>query len=393
MASISTGADFGTGAKQKGQFDIWLLLSAAGLLLVGLMSIYSVGVGRGSLSFFRQQVVNTVIGIVPFTVMLVVPVKFWSRLSGVVYAANVLALIAVLVIGKSKNGSERWIQIGSLPQFQPSEAAKLLFVLSLAAFFASRQTEIRKVSTVLLSLVHLIIPMLLIMKQPHYGAAAILGASWFAIALLAGVPGKQLAAIIGSLVLFVGVLFFVPNIREKVLKGYHLNRIEAFSSQGSEKGTLDREQLKKQRDKMYQANQAAIAFGLGGVAGSGYLKGAQKESRLIPEQHNDFVFTVPGEEAGLIGCTLIIALFSFFFYRVWLIALYAKDPFCRMVTGGLFAVFVFHTFINIGMVVGIMPVIGLWLPFISYGGTALWLCMASVGLLLNIRRNEAPILF
>lgn len=393
MATLSASPDIGHGSKQKGQFDGWLLVGAALLMLVGLMSIYSEGYGRGNLYYFRQQILYAVIGLVPFIFLLTVPAKAWMRLSGVIYIVNNLGLMAVLLFGKSVKGAERWLQIGPL-QFQPSEAAKLLLVLSLAGFFAMRQAEIKKFSTVALSLAHLALPMFLVLKQPHYGAAGILAAAWFTIALLAGVPGKFLGTIVATVVIFVGVNLTVPAVGKVFLKGYHLPRLLGFMGvEAPDNGKTDKELKKAKSDATYQTTQAAIAFGLGGVSGRGYLKGEQKESHFIPEQHNDFVFTVPGEEAGLIGCTLILALFSFFFYRVWLIVLYAVDPFYRMVAGGLFAVLVFHTFVNIGMVVSILPVIGLWLPFLSAGGTALWLCMASVGLLLNIRRQEAPILF
>ncbi len=393
MATITGGTEIGQSSKQKGQFDGWLLTGAAVLLVVGLMSIYSEGYGRGNLSFFRQQVMFAMIGLVPFSFLIVVPPKIWMKLSSAIYVLNLLLLGAVLAVGKNINGSERWLQLGPM-QFQPSEAAKLFLVLSLASFFAMRQAHVKKFSTVALSLVHLAIPMALIVKQPHYGAAGILAIAWFTIALLAGVPGKFLIPIVASVALMGFLVVKVPAVRSVLLQGYQENRLGVFTGRGELNAPeATREQKEKRKALEYQQKQSAIAFGLGGVSGKGYLKGEQKESHFIPFQYNDFVFTVPGEEAGLIGCTLILAVFSFFFYRIWLIVLYAVDPFYRMVAGGLFAVLVVHTFVNIGMVVSMLPVIGLWLPFLSYGGTALWLCMASVGLLINIRRQEAPILF
>jgi rod shape determining protein RodA len=145
--------------------------------------------------------------------------------------------------------------------------------------------------------------------------------------------------------------------------------------------------------KNWQTDRAEIAFGVGGVSGAGFGNGQQKAGHFIPEQHNDFIFTVVGEEGGLIGCTLVLAAFGFFFFRVFLIMHLATDPFYRMIAAGIFAILGFHTFVNIAMVLQIVPVVGLWLPFLSYGGTALWLCMACVGLLLNIRRREKPLLF
>jgi rod shape determining protein RodA len=132
---------------------------------------------------------------------------------------------------------------------------------------------------------------------------------------------------------------------------------------------------------------------VGGLAGTGFLKGEQKEGRFIPEQHNDFIFTVVGEEGGLIGATIVLAAFGFFFWRVWLILIRAPDPFYKMVAGGIFAALFFHTFVNLAMLLKLLPVVGLWLPFMSYGGTALWLCLSCVGLLIGIRRRERPGMF
>ncbi len=143
----------------------------------------------------------------------------------------------------------------------------------------------------------------------------------------------------------------------------------------------------------YQTDRAEIAFGVGGVSGTGYLKGEQKMGHFIPEQNDDFIFTVIGEEGGLIGCTLVLAAYGFFFYRLWLVMFFASDPYYKMIVGGLFASLGFHMFVNIAMVLHIVPVVGLWLPFLSYGGSAMWMCMSAVALALNIRARERPILF
>ena len=129
------------------------------------------------------------------------------------------------------------------------------------------------------------------------------------------------------------------------------------------------------------------------MTGAGFNQGGQKKAGFIPEQNTDFVVTVIGEEGGLIGCLLLLGAYGFFFYRIFLVMLHTSDPFGKMAASGVFAVLAFHTFVNIAMVLQIVPVVGLWLPFMSYGGTAMWLCLASVGLLLGIRRRERPILF
>jgi rod shape determining protein RodA len=170
-------------------------------------------------------------------------------------------------------------------------------------------------------------------------------------------------------------------VADRLLHSYQRERIQSGISQKDAHG----------RD--WQTYRAEIAFGVGGALGAGYLKGEQKAGHFIPEQHDDFVITVIGEEGGLIGCTMVLAAFGFFFYRIWLIMFTASEPYYRMIAAGIFAALFFHMFVNIAMVLQLVPVVGIWLPFLSYGGTAMWLCMACVGLLLNIRRREKPLLF
>jgi len=132
---------------------------------------------------------------------------------------------------------------------------------------------------------------------------------------------------------------------------------------------------------------------VGGVSGAGFGKGDQKHAHFIPEQQNDFIFTVIGEEGGLIGCSFVLIAFGVFLYRIWLIMVQAEDPFHRLVAAGVFGTLAFHTIVNLGMNLQLLPVVGLWLPFMSYGGTAMWLCMASVAVLLNMRTRERPVLY
>jgi len=359
--------------------DIWLVLSTLVLLTVGLMALYSEGLSRDGGADFRKQLVFAAIGLIPFAVFATVSPKIWMWMRHPLYVLNLLALSAVFVLGSRKKGAERWIEVGPI-QFQPSEMAKLLTILTLAAFFAANIDAIRKPATFLKSLLHILPPLALILLQPHLGAAMVIVASWFAISIVAGVPLKYLVAAFAVLLVMGGTVLFVPAVSDRVLHGYQHDRIEGLTSNDV-------------KGRNWQTERAEIAFGVGGLTGAGYLMGEQKKAHFIPEQHNDFVFTVVGEEGGLIGCTLVLAAFGFFFYRIWLVMFHADEPFYRMVTGGIFAALFFHTFVNIAMVLQLVPVVGLWLPFLSYGGTALWLCMACVGLLLNIRRRERAILF
>lgn len=360
------------------RIDFGLFLGALLLLGMGLLTLYSHGHQRPD-NQFPKQVLNAAVGLVPFSIFAFVNPRFWMRIAPVVYVINAGVLLGVLYMGERKFGAQRWIDIGPM-QFQPSEMAKLFTVLTLASFYAMRQDRIRDFSTFLLGIAHVAVPVALIFKQPHLGATMVLLVIWFCVSLAANVPTKFLGGTLAALVFSASMVLFVPPIRDKVLHGYQQGRIEALTK-NDEKGAD------------FQTTRAAIAFGVGGVTGTGFLKGEQKQMGFIPFQYNDFVFTVIGEEGGLVGSSLVLATFVFLFLRIWLVMLQATDPFYRMVAAGILAFLAFHTYINIGMNLGLLPVVGLWLPFFSAGGTALWLCMASIGLLLNIRSRERPVLF
>ncbi|MHB8634853.1 MAG: FtsW/RodA/SpoVE family cell cycle protein [Fimbriimonadaceae bacterium] len=375
----------------------WWLLAAAGVLLgFGLLALYSYGLRPGGGHYLRKQELNVFVGLIPATLFASVDPKFWLRSATVLYVVNVLALVAIFKVGTSINGSARWINLGPI-QFQPSEMAKLVSVLTVASFYAMRQEHIKKLSTFLLGLVHIAVPMLLILKQPHVGGAVTLFVIWLAISVVARVPGRFL--VVTGLCVGVALPLF--------MHGYNLKRIKAFlpaglgqmvgaranASRAGAKlpGSAARSAQRSQQGIDYQTDQARMAFGVGGVVGTGIGRGQQGEN--IPEQETDFVFTIIGEELGLVGCTLVLAAFAFLFYRIWLVMYRATDNYYRMVVAGVLGMLAFHTFVNLFMVTQMLPVIGLWLPFFSYGGTAMWLCMSAVALVLNVRARERPILF
>ena len=375
------------------QVDWWLVLAASILIIAGLMSLYSLSVGRGQTLFFRQELQYLVVGVVPFSLFFFVPLKNWMRWANVLYALNLGLLALVLVKGVKINGSARWINLAGM-QFQPSEAAKLLTVFTLAAFFAVRQDRIRDKSTILLSLLHVLPAMVLIVRQPHVAAAMVIGVVWFCLAVAADVPLRYLAltALIG-IVGIGAILKFNPRL---ILSDYHFGRLHAqvavlgLNRPGA---SADLAQKKLKQSGNYQGDRAEIAFGNGGLIGTGYLKGTQKSGGYIPEQHSDFIFTVIGEEGGLIGSTLILAAFGLLFFRLWLIMLGATEPYYRMLIAGIIGMLSFHMAVNLFMVLQIIPVAGLWLPFMSHGGTALWLCLSCIAIALNVKRREDAVMF
>lgn len=363
-------APAGLEARGRNPVDGWMALAAASLLTVGLMALYSIGLARGEQEHFVKQLMFLAIGAVPFGLFLWVDPSFWRRTIVGLYLVNLAVLAIVVLAGQTRGGAQRWLEIGPL-QFQPSELGKLVMVLSLAAYFAERRSSVRTAGTYLGSLAVVAPAAALVFLQPHLGATLVLLAIWLAIAIVAGVPWRFLFL---TALAVAGTLAFALT-APGILRDYQKERVRAMF-------------VRDEEGADYQAFRAAIAFGVGGVVGSGYGRGEQKQGGFIPEQHNDFIFTVVGEEGGLVVATMVLAGYGFLYLRMWLAMIRATDPYPRLILAGLLALLGFHTLVNLGMNLQILPVVGLWLPFISYGGTALWLCLACVGLALNLSRPE-----
>ncbi|MCU0316215.1 MAG: rod shape-determining protein RodA [Fimbriimonadaceae bacterium] len=355
---------------QKSRTDWWLLLSTGLLILAGFLAIYSVDHSRGNLTFLSRQLFFGVLGGLLYLLFKRIDLEWWRKAANPLYLFNIALLVSVHFLGREVNGSQRWIEIASI-QFQPSELSKLLVPITLAAFFANRSEEIQSWRTLGFSFLHVLPTVGLLLAQPHMGGAISILSIWFVICLYSGVPWKKLGLSLAAGVTLFGLAAFTPL---PLLQDYHKERLATTFNvlKGNE---ADR------KGSFYQQNRSIIAIGTGGVNGVGFLNGEQKGARYIPHQQNDFIFSVVGEEGGLVGSAILLGLFLFFFYRVWLVGFLTRDPMKRMVSGGILAVLSVHTVINLLMVLGIGPVVGLWLPFLSYGGTALATCMAMIGLL------------
>lgn len=361
-------ADFGTIARREPgrTTDFWLLGSAAALIIVGLLAINSIDQATHQHNAARQGVFAA-LGVGVFYFFRKVPLSVWQWASRGLYVLNLALLSLVLVTGHSTKGAQRWIEFGSF-QFQPGDLSQIIVALTLASFFVARADEMKAFKTFLLSFLHVLPFVVLLMMQPHYGGAACVLVIWLAIALYAGVPWQHIGASIACVLALVGVAF-----AGGLLSDYHSGKMKEFFAKILH-GTSDTQ------GKGWQAAQSVKAIAMGGITGTGYLQGGQKAGRYIPEQHNDFIFSVIGEEQGLVGSVVVLALFLLFFYRMWDKGFRCRDPMGRMVSGALLSVLAFHTVVNLAMVLNIGPVIGLWLPFVSNGGTALWTCMAAVGI-------------
>jgi rod shape determining protein RodA len=358
--------------------DWLLILATAGLLALGALLVWSATSHRDTLTdgdpqaYLKKQLVNIAIGAV-LAVMVTATDHRWVRiLAPLVYAASIVGLALVLVMGSTINGSRSWIMLGGL-SVQPAEFAKLAVVIGMALWVAERtEGSLRSREVGTLDVVGMLaiagIPAALILLQPDLGTMLVLSATVFGVIAVSGARRLWLAGLVGGAVTaaFVGI-------KVGVLEDYQLDRFMAFMDP-----TLD------PRGAGYNTTQARIAIGNGGVFGQGLFHGSQTQSGFVPEQHTDFIFTVAGEEVGLLGSAVLILLLAVVLWRALAIAARADDLFGRLAAAGIACWFGFQAFQNVGMCLGIMPVTGVPLPLVSYGGSSMFAGLMAIGLLQNI---------
>jgi rod shape determining protein RodA len=366
------------------QMDWVLIIGVVTLSAIGALLIWSATYQRTSLTggnqyaFLVRHALNFAIGLVLAVGAAVMDHQRVRILAPVLYAASIVGLILVLVpgVGAVINGSRSWIQLPWL-SVQPSEFAKLAVIVGMALLIAEKSEtnhrEEARTIDVAQALAVAAVPVILVMLQPDLGTVMVLGSIVFGIIAVSGVPKRWLFGLVT-----VSAVVAALAIHLKVLKDYQLARFTAFADPSQD-----------MKGAGYNVNQARIAIGNGGVFGQGLLHGSQTQNAFVPEQHTDFVFSVAGEELGLIGAGGIILLFALVLWRALRIAVNARDAFGRLVATGIVCWFAFQTFENIGMTLGIMPVTGLPLPFVSYGGSSMFAGLLAVGLLQNIHlRNQ-----
>jgi rod shape determining protein RodA len=300
-----------------------------------------------------------------------------KRFAGPLYTLNLAALVLVRFVGHTSHGAARWISLGPV-QIQPSEFAKVILIGTLALFLVKHSETIRTWPTVLHSLLHIGVPMLLIAAQPDLGTALVLLAIWFGMMAVGGARASHLLLIlIAGAVMFAGMWHFGI-----VLKDYQKNRLEVFLNPDADP-----------RDAGYHLHQSEIAIGSGQISGEGYGRGAQSNGNFIPEQHTDFIFTIVGEEGGFTGCLVLLALYLLVLERGVAAMADCEDKLGQLLAAGVLSLLTFHIVVNTGMTLGIMPVVGVPLPFFSYGLSSLLVNMAAVGLLLSVAARKHRVMF
>lgn len=398
-----------------GIFDVGLVVCMFILISIGLVSIYSATSGQSSdftSNNFQKQFYWLCLGIVLFIVATLINFKFYQAFAYVFYGFIVLALVAVLLKGISGGGATRWLSFGGL-RFQPSEWAKLATIFALARFLTDHQDELSKRKNLLIIAGLGLVPVLLIFKQPDFGTSLVFLAIIPSILFWAGVsplilfltflPGLTMLAsfelwsfflVMGILVVVLvfvkrNLLFsfghIVLNILVGVITPFLWNSLAAYQQKRvlSFLGIVS-----DPKGISYQVIQSKVAIGSGGITGKGFMAGTQTQLRFLPEQHTDFIFSVIGEEFGILGCLLVIFLFVFIISIGIRIASNVKNRFSSLVAIGITTMLLYHYVVNLGMVMGVLPVTGLPLPFISYGGSFLNTCMVAIALLLNISINR-----
>ena len=363
----------------------WVLMAAvAALLVVSTLLVWSATshrpnlTGGDSTAFVRKHLVNIAIGLAMLAAVFATDHRWVRIIAPLVYLASIGGLVAVLVMGSTINGSKSWINLGGM-SIQPSEFAKLAVVIGMALVLAER-TEGRwraRVGSgdVVAMLLVAAVPAVLIILQPDLGTMLVLSATVFGVLAAAGTPRRWLALLFAG-----GVAAAAAVVMGGLLKEYQIHRFMAFTNP-----SLD------PKGAGYNVQQARIAIGDGGLFGQGLFHGSQTRGGYVPEQHTDFIFTVAGEELGLVGAGLLIVLLGIVLWRALRIAARTDDLFGRVAAAGIACWFGFQAFQNIGMCLGIMPVTGVPLPFVSYGGSSMFAGLLAIGLLQNIHaRTVAP---
>jgi rod shape determining protein RodA len=355
--------------------DLVLLGCVVAVSLLGALMVYSATRGPVppyQLTFLQKQALYVLIGFVVLAVTVAIDYRHFRDWALLFYGgASALLLFVVSPLGSKSNGAQSWFQLGPF-QLQPSEFAKLGLILAIANVASQFYGEIdRRRLFVLLGLAGL--PLLLIMLQPDLGTALVMLVITAGVLLIAGAQAKHLVALV-----LVAVLGATLMLNSSLLAQYQKDRLTSFTHQdeGLSGGAT------------YNTTQSKITIGAGGPLGEGLFQGSQTRLRNVPEQHTDFIFTAVGEQLGFIGSASLLALFSIIAWRVWRTAQLARDEFGMLVCVGVLSLFMFQIFENVGMTMGIMPVTGIPLPLVSYGGSSTIAEFLALGLVLNVHMRR-----
>jgi rod shape determining protein RodA len=363
----------------------WLLVGAvAALVAFGLWAIHGItahDITGNPGYFFVRQGVYAAVGVAGALALLFVDPQFYRRHMWALYIGTTGVMLLVLLMGTVSRASKRWLDIGFF-RFQPSEFGKLLFVLFLAAFLADRAKRIGEARTVLEAIGLASVPILLVFVQPDIGTALVYIAALAAVLFVAGVRWTHLALLgAATLLLVLAVLWLLPATGVHVLKGYQAKRLTGFTHPDSDPAGAT-----------YNVAQARNAVGAGGVRGRGVAGATQTKLNFLPEHATDFAFASLAEQRGFVGVSVLLLLYLLVVWRGLKVIAIARDPFSAIAAGGIVFAFLFQVFVNVGMNIGVAPVTGIPLPFVSVGGSALIANLLGLGILqaIHIRGASRP---
>ena len=359
-------------------FDLILLIATMLVSVIGVVMVYTAT--RGSLlaqgedpkTFLKKQGLFVILGVITMVVVALIDYRRLESVATILYWLIVLALLGVFVVGSSAQGAARWFSLGPL-QLQPSEFAVLALILAVASYCARRQEEGLAWRDVFRLLIMAGIPIILVLLQPDLGTAMIMVIVLLVMLAVAGLPIRILV-----MLLVATVLVALVAVEGGLLHHYQIARLTTFLNPNSHSTNP------YVQSAIYNTQQAKNAIGSGGLFGSGIGHGVETNLGYVPEQQTDFIFTAVAEQLGFVGSVGVLALLGVIAWRVLHAAVVSRDIFGRLVCSGLFAFLAFSVFQNAGMTMGIMPITGIPLPFVSYGGTAELVFFSAVGLALSV---------
>lgn len=351
---------------QRFNLDPVLLSFIFTLLLFAQLVLFSAS--GGSFALIQRQLLHITLATVIMVVMAQIQPRYFKQWAPYLYVFGIILLIAVLIIGHTGKGAQRWLNLGII-RFQPSELLKIACPMMLAYYLSNKQLPL-SIKNILISGIFVIIPALLIAKQPDLGTAMLITCSGLFVIFFAGISWRYIITAMVTGMLSLPVLW-------AFLHDYQKQRILTFFY--PEKDPLG---------SGYHIMQSKIAIGSGGIFGKGWLNGSQAHLQFLPEKTTDFVFAVLGEEFGLFGAVILLIIYSLILFRCIDISNKAQDTFSRLTVGSLSMAFFIYIFVNIGMVSGMLPVVGLPLPLVSYGGTSMVTIMAAFGIIMSIRSHR-----
>jgi rod shape determining protein RodA len=363
--------------------DLPMLASVAGLISIGLLMVYSATrVNPNPYLYLQKQAVSVFIGLIGMALVFFLDYRLSDLAYQLLYVINLVILGLVLIFGTKVNGATSWINLGFMT-IQPSEFAKLLVILTLSKHLSDKES-LSSVWDLVSPFIHIAPPLLLILLQPDFGTALVFIFFLFFMLYMAGAKGQHLTIIILSGVfliaaLFLGNYFFKTPLP---LKEYQIQRFTSFLNPEADP-----------RGSGWNVRQAMIAVGSGRFFGKGLFQNTQGRLGFLPEKHTDFIFAVFCEEFGFLGGFILLLLFLVFIWRSLKAAQQAKERYGSLIATGIMAMFLFHIFENVGMNMGIMPITGIPLPFISSGGSSMMANLIAVGYLQNIWARRQKILF